>query len=102
MCLPYHGTRDICLLWHHTWDGESHAALAELILDKRNAPAISRFGTNVFGFPENEDLIEGAKAAIDAVSGFCFHFFGLKSTLSDLNIGDEYFREMAEHAGQAA
>lgn len=68
------------------------------ILDFATAPAIYRLGVKVFGIPENLDIMEGARKAIEAVSDFCFDTLGLKSKLSDLHIGDEHFKEMAEHA----
>lgn len=68
------------------------------ILDETTAPAIYRLGVKVFGIEEGLAPMEGAKKAIDAVSDFCFCTLGLKSSLSDLDIGEEYFRAMAEHA----
>ncbi|MCM1133620.1 MAG: iron-containing alcohol dehydrogenase [Ruminococcus flavefaciens] len=70
----------------------------EYILDETTAPAIARFGVKVFGTDENPDPMEGAKKAIEAVSGFCFGTLGLKSTLTELGIDDTHFRAMAEHA----
>lgn len=68
------------------------------ILNDTTAPAIARFGEKVFGLPAASDALTGAKAAIDALSDFCFKTLGLKSTLSDLGIDDKYFKAMAEHA----
>jgi len=68
------------------------------ILDEETAPAIYRLGIKVFGTEEGLAPMEGAKKAIEAVSDFCFHTLGLKSSLSDLDIGEEHFRDMAEHA----
>ncbi|MCM1227463.1 MAG: iron-containing alcohol dehydrogenase [Clostridium sp.] len=68
------------------------------ILDETTAPAIARFGVKVFGLEENSDKTAGAKAAIDALSDFCFKTLKLSSTLTDLEIDDKHFRAMAEHA----
>lgn len=70
----------------------------QYILNENTAAAIYRLGIKVFGVAEGFEPMEGAKKAIDAVSTFCFETLGLKSTLSDLNITDEHFKEMAKHA----
>lgn len=68
------------------------------ILNAETAPAIYRLGVKVFGVAEGLDAMEGAKKAIEAVSDFCFGTLGLKSTLTDLEIGEEHFKDMAKHA----
>jgi len=68
------------------------------ILDETTAPAIYRLGVKVFGIEEGLVSMEGAKKAIEAVSDFCFHTLGLKSSLSDLDIDEKHFGDMAEHA----
>lgn len=68
------------------------------ILNEDNAPAIYRLGVTVFKIEEGLPAMEGAKAAIQAVSDFCFKTLGLKSTLTELGINEEHFKEMAEHA----
>lgn len=68
------------------------------ILDETTAPAIYRLGVKVFGTEEGLAPMEGAKKAIEAVSDFCVNTLGLESSLSDLKIGEEHFRDMAEHA----
>lgn len=70
----------------------------EYILNENTASAIYRLGVKVFGIAEGLETIAGAKKAIEAVSDFCFKTLGLKSKLSDLQINDEHFKEMAEHA----
>ena len=70
----------------------------EYILNDKTAPAIYRLGINVFGIADGLETIDGAKKAIVAVSDFCFKTLGLKSTLSDLKINDEHFKDMAKHA----
>lgn len=68
------------------------------ITNETTAPAIYRLGTKVFGIEEGLDAIAGAKRAIDAVSEFAFNTLGLKSTLADMSIGEEHFKDMARHA----
>lgn len=70
----------------------------EYILDETTAPAIARFGVKVFGLPENENAMDGAKSAINAVSNFCFNTLGLQSTLTELKIDTTHFKAMAEHS----
>ncbi len=68
------------------------------ILDEETAPRIRRFGLNVMGVAESLPLMEGAKAAIDAMEKFFFEDLGLKSRLSDLGIDDSNFEIMAQKA----
>lgn len=68
------------------------------ILDESTAPAIYRFGVKVFGVGEGLEPLDGAKKAIEELDKFCFETLGLKPKLSDLGIGEEHFRDMAEHA----
>lgn len=68
------------------------------ILDEATAPAIYRFGVKVFDIDKGLEPLDGAKAAIDALSKFCFEILGLKPKLSDLGIDEKHFRAMAEHA----
>ena len=68
------------------------------VLDEETAPIIKRFGVNVMGVDESLSLMDGAKAAIDALSKFFFDTLGLKSRLSDLGIDDKNFAIMAKKA----
>ncbi len=68
------------------------------ILDETTAPAIYRLGTNVFGVEAGLDALEGAKKAIEEVANFAFNVLGIKSTLTELSIGEEHFVDMARHA----
>ena len=68
------------------------------ILNDETAPAIYRLGVKVFGVAEGFDAMEGAKKAIEEVSDFCYKTLGLKSTLTDLGIDEEHFKDMAKHA----
>lgn len=68
------------------------------LLDEETAPAIHRLGITVFGVEKDMPPMDGAKQTIKAVSDFCFRMLGLASSLSDLGITDEHFKQMAEHA----
>lgn len=70
----------------------------EYILNEETAPQIKRLGTNVFNLSADTSDIEGAKAAISALSDFFFNTLGLESRLSDLGIDDTHFEEMAKKA----
>ena len=66
------------------------------ILDETTAPAIRRFGVRVLGVDSVLCDMDGAEAAIEALEKFFFETLGLKKTLTELNITDEHFAEMAE------
>ena len=68
------------------------------VLDEETAPVIRRFGVNVMGVDASLSVMDGAKAAIDALSRFFFETLGLKSTLSELGIDDQNFAVMAQKA----
>ena len=68
------------------------------VLNEETASIIKRFGVNVMGVDESLSLMDGAKAAIDALSKFFFDTLGLKSRLSDLGIDDKDFAVMAKKA----
>ena len=68
------------------------------ILDEETAPRIKRFGVNVMGVDAGLSDMDGAKAAIKAMSEFYFDTLGLKSRLSDLGIDDKNFALMAKKA----
>ncbi|MDO5297147.1 MAG: iron-containing alcohol dehydrogenase [bacterium] len=68
------------------------------ILSEKTAPRIKRFGVNIMGVDENLPLMEGARAAIDALEKFFFETLGLPSKLSDLGIDDKNFAVMAKKA----
>lgn len=70
----------------------------EYILDDETAPRIKRFGVNVMGVDAELSDMDGAKAAIKAMSEFYFDTLGLKSRLSDLGIDDSKFALMAKKA----
>lgn len=68
------------------------------ILDEETAPRIKRFGVNIMGVDAGLSDMDGAKAAIKAMSEFYFDTLGLKSRLSDLGIDDSKFELMAKKA----
>ena len=68
------------------------------VLDEETAPIIQRFGVNVMGLDASLPVMEGAKAAIQALETFFFETLGLKSRLSDLGIDDKNFAAMARKA----
>lgn len=70
----------------------------EYVLNEETAPQIKRLGTNVFGLSDEGSDMDGAKAAIQALSDFFFNTLGLQSHLSDLGIDETHFAEMAKKA----
>lgn len=68
------------------------------VLDDETAPRIKRLGVNVLGVDESLPLMDGAKAAIEALEKLFFETLGLKSRLSDLGIDDQNFTVMAKKA----
>ncbi len=68
------------------------------VLDENTAPQIKKFGVDVFGTDTSLSDMDGANAAIDALSDFFFHILGLKSTLTELGIDDSNFSVMAQKA----
>lgn len=68
------------------------------VLDTHTAPQIKKFGVDIFGIDPSLSDMDGANAAIDALSDFFFHTLGLKSTLTELGIDDSNFSVMAQKA----
>jgi len=68
------------------------------ILDEKTAPAIYRLGVRVFGIEPGMEDMKGARAAIDALSKFCFDTLGLASAFTELGVGREHLKEMAVHS----
>ena len=68
------------------------------VLDEETAPIIQRLGVNVMGLDGSLPVMEGAKAAIQALETFFFETLGLKSRLSDLGIDDKNFAAMSRKA----
>lgn len=68
------------------------------VLDEDTAPQIKKFGVDVFGTDSSLSDMDGANAAIEALSDFFFNTLGLKSTLTEIGIDDGNFAVMAEKA----
>ena len=66
--------------------------------DPTSKPRFVKFAKNVMGLdnPDEDPLI---KDSIDALEKF-FKDCGIPSTLTELNINEEHFKEMAEHANR--
>lgn len=72
------------------------------ILNEETAPQIARMAYNVYDVPEDVDVMTAANKAIALTEDFFYNQLGLKSHLSDFNIDDSRFEEMAKAAcGQA-
>ncbi len=70
----------------------------KFVLNERNAFKFSRLGKNVFGI-EEEDEMQSAKKTIDVIQSF-FVSLGMPSKLSQVDIPDEYFKEMGDKSCQ--
>jgi alcohol dehydrogenase YqhD (iron-dependent ADH family) len=57
-----------------------------------------QYGVYVFGIDENQPAMDIAHQAIDKTKEFLFDTLGLKSSLSELGIGDEHIPTMARKA----
>lgn len=68
------------------------------ILNEKTAPAIYRLGVKVFDIDNGLDAMVGAENTIKAVENFAFNVLELKKNLSELNVDDKYFDDMATHA----
>ena len=68
------------------------------VLDANTAPQIKKFGVDVFGTDGSLSDMDGANAAIDALSDFFFHTLGLQSTLTEIGIDDSNFSVMSQKA----
>ena len=66
--------------------------------DKTMLPRFVKFAKNVFNL-EDEDKLKLAYKGIDALDSF-FRSTGIPMSLSELNIDDKYFKEMAAHANR--
>lgn len=66
--------------------------------DKTMLPRFVKFAKNVFNL-EDEDELKLAYKGIDALDSF-FRSTGIPMSLSELNIDDKYFKEMAIHANR--
>lgn len=67
----------------------------EFALTDDTAPKMKELGVRVFDLDPSLPVMDGAKAAIEAVRHFFVDTLGLASTLGELGIGEEHFDEMA-------
>ena len=68
------------------------------ILNEETAPQIARMAYRVFDISEDVPVYEAAEQAIGCMEKLFFETLGLKSRLSDFNIDDSRFEEMAKNA----
>ena len=70
----------------------------EYVLNEKTVQKFYDFAVNVCKIPEDSDKMKVAKKSIDYVKDFLFNKLGLKSKLSEINIGSENFEIMAKKA----
>ena len=68
------------------------------ILNEETAPQIARMAYNVYDIDKDTPVMEAAEKAIECTEKLFFETLGLKSRLSDFNIDDSRFEEMAKNA----
>lgn len=69
----------------------------EYVLDENTVSNFAEYGVNVWDIDKSKDKFNIAHEAIDKTKEF-FKLLGLPSKLSEINIGDENFKKMAEGA----
>ena len=72
----------------------------EYCLNENTVEKYYSFAVNVFGVEKDKNKMEAAKEGIDCLKIFLFETLGLSKTLSEIGIGDEKFKVMAEKAGR--
>lgn len=72
--------------------------LMRFTLTEETVERFCHYGKAVFDLPENSDRMAMAQEAIAKTEEFFFKTLGIPATLSALNITDEHFDAMAEHA----
>ena len=68
------------------------------ILNEETAPQLARMAYRVYDIPEDTPVMEAAEKAIECTEKLFFETLGLKSRLSELDIDDTRFEEMAKNA----
>ena len=68
------------------------------ILDDTTAPKMKEFAVNVFGVDASLPDQEAALKGIECLEDFFFNKLGLKSTLTEIGIGEENLEVMAKKA----
>ncbi|MDO4168067.1 MAG: iron-containing alcohol dehydrogenase, partial [Eubacteriales bacterium] len=88
--------------YYNTTHGEVLAQLLpvwmEHIICEKNVVAFSELATNVFGVIASEDLMDTARAGIEAVKHFFFEELKIPSKLSAGGVTQEYFKDIAKKA----
>lgn len=72
--------------------------LMRYVLTEKTVERFCQYGKAVFNVSETQDRMLIAQEAISKTEDFLFNTLGLPSTLSELNISDEHFEQMAKHA----
>lgn len=72
----------------------------EFCLSEETVSKYVQFGVNVFGIDADQPAMDIAHQAIEKVKEFLFVTLGLKSTFTELGIGDEFIPVMARKACQ--
>jgi len=72
------------------------------ILNEKTAGQLARMAYNVYDIDEDTPVMEAAEKTIACTEKLFFETLGLKSRLSDFNIDDSRFEEMAKNACGAA
>ena len=72
----------------------------EYCLSDKTVDKYVQFGVNVFGIDANQPAMDIAHQSIECVKDFLFNTLGLKSTFTELGIGDEHIPTMARKACQ--
>ena len=67
----------------------------EYCLSDKTVSKYVQFGVNVFGIDANQPAMDIARQAIDKTREFLFDTLQLKSTFTELGIGDEHIPTMA-------
>ena len=67
------------------------------LLNENTVDRFYRFGVNVFGIDSNLPKMEVAEKAIECVEDFAYKDLELTDNLTELNIDDSHFEEMANH-----
>ncbi len=68
------------------------------ILNEETAPALARMAYNVYEIPRDTPVMEAAEKTIECTEKLFFETLGLESKLSNMNIDDSRFEEMAKNA----
>ena len=68
------------------------------ILNEETAPQIARMAYEVYDIAKDTPVMEAAEKAIECTEKLFFETLGLESKLSNMNIDDSRFEDMAKNA----